>query len=98
MYFPKASILLKTDLKLSIGTTPIKEVTETRFLGVTFDTQLNWDAHITQLQKKLKVSFATIKRISEYIPSSNHKDIYHTLFEFHLSYCISVWGGLKRSL
>ena len=89
MYFPKASILLKTDLKFSIGTTPIKEVTETRFLGVTFDTQLNWDAHITQLQKKLKVSFAAIQRISEYI-SSNHKNIYHTLFESHLSYCISV--------
>ena len=97
MYFPKASILLKTtDLKLSICATPIKEVTETRFLGVTFDSQLNWNAHITQLQKKLKVSFATIKRISEYIPSSNHKNIYHTIFESHLLYCISVWGGAKK--
>ena len=97
MYFPKASILLKTtDLKLSICATPIKEVTETRFLGVTFDSQLNWNAHITQLQKKLKVSFATIKRISEYIPSSNHKNIYNTIFESHLLYCISVWGGAKK--
>ena len=97
MYFHKASILLKTtDLKLSIGATLIKEVTETRFLGVTFDSKLNWNAHITQLQKKLKVSFATIKRISEYIPSSNHKNIYHTLFESHLLYCISVWGGAKK--
>ena len=25
------------------------------------------------------------------------KDLYHTLFESHLSYCISVWGGIPSS-
>ena len=52
--------------------------------------------HITQVQKKLKIAFATIKRILEYIPSTNHKSIYHTLFESQLSYCVSVWGGAKK--
>ena len=46
------AILHKTGLKLFIGSTSIKEVTETRFLGVTFDAKLNWNAHIIQLQKK----------------------------------------------
>ena len=92
----ETAILHKTGLKLFIGSTSIKEVTEIRFLGVTFDTKLNWNAHITQVQKKLKIAFATIKRISEYIPFTNHKSIYHTLFESHLSYCVSVWGGAKK--
>ena len=92
----ETAILHKTGLKLFIGSTSIKEVTEIRFLGVPFDTKLNWNAHITQVQKKLKIAFATIKRISEYIPSTNHKSIYHTLFESHLSYCVSVWGGAKK--
>ena len=52
MYFPKASILLKTDLKLPIGTTPIKEVTETRFLGVTFDTSSIRNSSSKQNAKK----------------------------------------------
>ena len=41
---------------ITIGSTSIKEVTEIRFLGVTFDTKLNWNAHITQVQKKIKNS------------------------------------------
>ena len=71
----ETAILHKMGLKLFIGSTSIKEVTEIRFLGVTFDTKLNWNAHITQVQKKLKIAFATIKRISEYIHSTNHKCI-----------------------
>ena len=76
----------------------LKEVTETRFLGIIFDPTLDWNAHIKSLLKKLKTSFAIIKRISSYIPPENHKNIYHTLFESHLSYCISVWGGTKKKL
>ena len=93
----ETAILHKTGLKLFIGSTSIKEVTEIHFLGAPFDTKLNWNAHITQVQKKLKIAFATIKRISEYIPSTNHKSIYHTLFESHLSYCVSCGAEQKRS-
>ena len=63
-----------------------------------FDPTLDWNVHIKSLTKKLKTSFAIIKRISSYIPPENHKNIYHTLFESHLSYCISVWGGTKKKL
>ena len=62
------------------------------------DPLLSCKAHIQHLTKKLKVSFAIIKRICPYIPSQNYKSIYHRLFESHLSYCISVWGGVKRKL
>ena len=55
----ETAILHKTGLKLFIGSTSIKEVTEIRFLGVTFDTKLNWNAHITKVQKKLKIAFAS---------------------------------------
>ena len=37
---------------------------------------------------------AVINRISPYIQPENYKTLYHTLFESHLSYCISVWGGV----
>ena len=46
----------------------------------------------------MRTSFAIIKRISPYIPSTNYKCIYPTLFESHLSYCISTWGGAKKKL
>ena len=84
---------LKPEIKLYIGQNKIKEVTDTRFLGVQFDPLLNWSTHIQTLRKKLISCFAVIKRISTFIPRKNYKNIYHTLFESHLSYCISVWGG-----
>ena len=48
--------------------------------------------------KKLRTSFAIIKRISSYIPTANYKSIYHTLFESYLSYCISTWGRARKKL
>ena len=91
-------IVEKTNALIYIGKNAVKEVTEVRFLGVIFDPLLDWSAHIHYLKKKLRTSFAIIKRISSYIPSTNYKSIYHTLFESHLTYCISTWGGAKRKL
>ena len=67
-------------------------------LSECLDPLLDWKAHIQHLAKKLKVSFATLKRITPYIPRINYKSIYHTLFESHLAYCISVWGGARKKL
>ena len=89
---------LKPEIKLYIGQNQIKDVTDTRFLGIQFDPLLKWSTHIQTLRKKLISCFAVIKRISTFIPRENYKDIYHTLFESHLSYCISVWGGANKSL
>ena len=72
---------------------PIKKVCHTKFLGVVIDDQLSWEPHITALRRKLNYASATLYRIRDSLPACLHKDLYHTLFESHLVYCISVWGG-----
>ena len=89
------TIVEKTNAPIYIGENTVKEVTEVRFLGIIFDPLLDWSTHIHYLKKKLRISFAIIKRITSYIPTTNYKCIYHTLFESRLSYCISTWGGAK---
>ena len=84
------------ELKLEIDGFIIKQCTETRFLGVIIDSQLNWDAHIRHLKRKLNYAMATLHRIMDSIPKHMHRDLYYTLFESHLSYCISVWGGATQ--
>ena len=37
-----------------------------------------------------------LNRIKDDIPSRLHKDLYHTLFESHLAYGITVWGGISQ--
>ena len=36
-----------------------------------------------------------LNRIKKCIPKITHKELYHTLFESHLSYGISAWGGIS---
>ena len=83
------------NFELKIGDNVIKNVKHTTFLGVTIDEKLNWEKHITDLKRRLYHALSTIKRIKPSVPQSLHKDLYHTLFESHLTYCISVWGGLS---
>ena len=82
---------------LSIDKFPIKKVTQTRFLGVIIDEDLSWDPHIAATRRKLNYAASTLNRIRDSIPTHLRKDLYHTLYECHLAYCISVWGGAPAS-
>ena len=73
----------------------IEEVNETKFLGVTIDNQLSWESHITMLHKKLKCSAGQLNHIIDLIPKNFRKSLYHTLYESHLAYGITVWGGIS---
>ena len=86
------------DFNLKINGTVIKQVTHTKFLGVTIDEDLNWDHHITDLKRNLYYALSTINRIKHFVPIKFHKDLYYTLFESRLCYCISAWGMSQKTL
>ena len=81
-------------LKLSKYT--LKRVTKAKFLGVMIDDQLTWDAQMEYLKEKLLSSIVVIKRIKKYIPECEYVKLYYALFQSHLSYCISSWGGVSK--
>ena len=85
------------DYEIKIMNTPIKRVNETKFLGVIIDENINWNAHIKQLGKKLASCTGILNRIKDNVPEELHKDLYHTLFESHLVYGITVWGGISEN-
>lgn len=83
--------------KIYINGIELKQVTEIKFLGVILDEKLNWKPHIDYLCNKLKTCTGVISRIRHSIPQKHHCSLYHTLFESHLQYCISVWGGAPQN-
>ena len=90
--------LRKADIpKIMIDDNTIKEVSETKFLGVIIDNRLSWVPHIENLYKKLKSANGMLKRIRNNIPRENYKSIYHALFESHMRYCITVFGGASAT-
>ncbi|MCP4492398.1 MAG: hypothetical protein GY820_34580, partial [Gammaproteobacteria bacterium] len=86
------------NLNLAIDGSIIKPVKTTKFLGVIIDDELSWKPHIDALNKKLKSACGRIYRIKNCLPSKLHKQIYHTLFESHLTFAISVWGGVSNNV
>ena len=84
------------DQILSLNGTMIKQVNEAKFLGVLIDSELNWKAHIQSLSSRLKCEIGKLCRIRHAIPESHFKVLYHSLFESHLGFGISVWGGVSR--
>ena len=82
--------------EIKIGNHIIKEVSEAKFLGVTIDKKLTWIPHIENIRKKLTSANGIIRRIRHFIPKKQFKSIYFSLFESHITYCISVWGGVGK--
>ena len=83
--------------RVAINGTEIDEVDSTKFLGVIIDNTLSWSPHIDALNKKLKCSTGQLNRIKDYVPANLHISLYQTLFESHLAYGITVWGGVSSN-
>ena len=100
VFRPKTKLVDQPDpfLELKINNVVIKKVKHAKFLGVTIDEKLNWDQHFKELKRKLYYSISTLSYLRKNIPEHLRQEIYYTLFESHVSYCISVWGGVSSSL
>jgi hypothetical protein len=85
------------NFSLSINGNEINKVSEAKFLGVIIDENLNWNSHIKKLSKKLASCSGVLSRIRDNIPNELYKDLYHTLFESHMAYGITVWGGVSQA-
>ena len=79
---------------LNLSGVKLTQVEKVRFLGVIIDNELSWEPQLEKLNAKLSSSIAVIKRIMKFIPKSEYKKLYDSLFKSHLSYCISSWGGV----
>ena len=95
---PKTSTPVDPTLVLKIQDFPVKKVDSTKFLGVVIDEKICWEPHVAALRRKLNYASSTLYRIRDSVPEELHKDLYYTLFESHLTYCISVWGGANKSV
>ena len=81
----------------SIGDQDIEMITNTRYLGVQIDSNLNWDKHVVTIKTKANRALGLIKYSKKYLPSDVLNKMYRGIVEPHLSYCCSVWGCCSES-
>ena len=74
----------------------VKYVTQTKCLGFTIDSKLNWTSHADNVSRALSSKVKSIKRIGYLCPAVKEK-LYFTALLPSALYGISVWGSSSKS-
>jgi len=76
----------------------IECVRSMRYLGLIFDNNLNFDAHIDMVASKMSRNVGIICKICHFFPRSALVSIYYAIVHPYLTYCIEAWFGAPKYL
>ena len=76
-----------------------KEFTsQTQYLGINIDENLNWKQQISDIPIKLKKENGILSKLIHFIDRETLKSIHHAIFEPHLYYSSFVWAQNSNSV
>ena len=78
-------------------TSTVECVNYFKYLGVTNDTNLKWNDHISSVCRKMCNSLGIMRRIKPFVPQKSLVTIYNTMFLTHLDYGLPVWSNCGES-
>ena len=78
---------------LKINNTYIEHVYEFNFLGVIFNSHMNWNTHINYIASKISRTVGILYRFKDIYPQSVLLTLYNTLILPHFHYCLLLWGS-----
>ena len=78
---------VKFNHDLYIDKNKIVRVTETKFLGITIDSNLYWKPHINRLSNVISRNIGMMNKLTLYFPSHILLTLYNTLVLPYLAYC-----------
>jgi hypothetical protein len=87
--------LNQTNHKCSCYT--LKNVEETKYLGVQIDNHINWKQHISNIVGKLRSLSYKFYRLRSILNLRNLRMVYYALVQSTISYAILAWGGASKS-
>ena len=74
----------------------IEQKTKVKYLGVTFDENMNWDEHAKGVRQKAYLSLNKIKRVSYFLNEDTKKLLVNALVMPHISYCSNSWSTMSK--
>ena len=89
---------LVTQPKIKIDHTKIKQVYNSRVLGVDIDNKLKWNNHIDTIAKKVFSGIGGVRRIRDFVDRDTLISVYKSLIRPHFDYCSEVWDALGNGL
>ena len=92
MEFSKNSVCNLPHPKLGVGVSFFKKVECCKFLGVYINKNLKWDDQINHTIKQVSKSCGSMYSIKKYVPSKVLRQVYLSLIQPCMTYCIQIWG------
>ena len=80
-------------LNIKLDNQSIERVEAHKYLGLIFDYNMKWDAHIKYIVKKTKYLIFIFAKIKNIIETKTLMIMYYALFHSILNYGIIAWGG-----
>ena len=79
------------NLELSINTEKVKNSSEEKLLGVTFDNDFSCNTHVKNMCKKASKKLHALYRVCKYITQKQRRIIMKAFIESQFGYCPLVW-------
>lgn len=92
MVFSSRKQIANSGRGLYINDSKIDKEDFSKFLGVTIDSKLTWEKHISHVKGKVARGLGIINSARRRLNASSLETLYHSMVYPHLSYCIEVWG------
>ena len=90
--FHSSKLKPNQSLRIKIDDTPIKQVDSTKYLGITFDSNLTWKSHINELCLKLSKTVGILSKVRHFVNKHILVMLYYSLIYPFLTYGVHVWG------
>jgi hypothetical protein len=88
------------NLRLTVDGLQIQPVIQTKLLGLTLDSKLNWTAHLNEKERQVRKIFFSLRSYTGKtwgLSSSRLRAMYSALVEPSLLYCCSVWASVIKT-
>ncbi|NRB82034.1 MAG: reverse transcriptase family protein, partial [Saccharospirillaceae bacterium] len=80
-------------LHLGILNNTLENVNKCKFLGVYINKDLNWKDHMIHVKQQLSKATGAINMVKGYVPQKILRNIYFSLIQPYLIYCLPIWGS-----
>ena len=84
-------------LNLSISNTSVKSDNQVKYLGLIFDSNLNWKPYLHELSKKVSRGIGVLSKVRYYVNRNILHQLYYSIFYPFLTYSLSIWGNTYLS-
>ena len=88
---------INPNITVRFGNSNIIPVQSAKILGVTIDSSLSWEQHISVIVRRCNCVLIGLARMQSRIPRETKRLLVEALVFPHLRYCMAVWGSCNET-